>query len=1048
MFFTEKKLEARIAELALHRYLDRKPIGNWKVKEDVSKEEKYPPGIDDSWEDFPVGSRWEGRDYYLWLVTEFTVPELGESDDFLLLFYFGKTGGGHNSGFESMLYIDDMPYQGVDSNHGEVFLDSSYSGQRLRLALKLWSGLEGGGVPQIMCHKFEYGDMAFLSKETDDLYYTSGVMLDTAAILDKNDPARVALLQVLEQTYNLLEWSVPGSVGFYNSVRLANDYLNKKVTEMPKYAPVTVTAIGHTHIDVAWLWRLKHTREKAARSFSTVLRLMERYPEYIFLQSQPQLYAYIKEDYPEIYEKIKEKVQAGVWEVDGAMWLEADCNLTSGESLVRQILHGSKFIKGEFGKEVKYLWLPDVFGYSWALPQILKKSGIDTFMTTKISWNQYNRLPHDTFWWRGIDGSEVLTHFITTPDGGLDEAGFSFYTYNGNLAPHTVKGIYDNYRDKTFNSELLLSYGYGDGGGGVNREMLEKRRRLDGMPGLPKVKTGRADAYFARLHETVEQAETYVHTWDGELYLEYHRGTYTSQAFVKKGNRKLELAYRDAELLHGWATKMRENWDYPAEKIYKGWEIILRNQFHDIIPGSSIHEVYEDLKEEYALAAERAVKLCTSFAEAYPSRVANKWTVFNTAAWRRDELVFVPEEEIVDMLQAGCFVTCDNVVLDSVRTSDGYQVYVKGIPPLSSLTFSYVERVREDDLVSPFAICENEIETPFYCIVWNDQGQLTSIFDKTAQREVLKEGGLGNYLRIFEDKPMQFDAWDIDLYYMQKYEDVLASKIEIQSQNGLSACIVFTYVFGQSKMLQEMIVYANSRRIDFKTNVDWQERQRLLRTFFDVDIRATEATYQIQFGNVKRLTHWNTSWDMARFESVAHQWVDFSERDYGVALLNDCKYGHTVKDQTMSMSLLKGAIAPDPMADIGKHEFTYSILPHRGDFVAGAVTQAAWALNRPLVLCQGDAGDEAFIKIAEVDFDEPVVAIDAIKQKESGEGLIIRMHEHTGSRRKLCLKPQFAFTVWQETNLMEKPIGEKQEEQEGKIFLELKPYEIKTILIR
>ncbi|GJM77454.1 hypothetical protein HMSSN036_96700 [Paenibacillus macerans] len=321
-----------------------------------------------------------------------------------------------------------------------------------------------------------------------------------------------------------------GLRGVYDSLAAAEEQLTRAISALPKSSPVTVRCIGHTHIDVAWLWRLKHTREKAARSFSTVLRLMEMFPEYVFLQTQPQLYEYLKQDYPELYEQIKERVKEGRWEAAGGMWLEADCNLTSGESLVRQLLYGTRFLREEFGAECTYLWLPDVFGYSWALPQILRKSGFDTFMTTKISWNQYNRMPHDTFKWRGIDGSEVLTHFITTPQDG----SFWWYTYNGNIEASSVQGIWDTYRDKEINKELLLSYGYGDGGGGVNREHLELRRRLEAMPGLPNVVTGRADEYFAKLHETVEKADRYVHTWDGELYLEYHRGTYTSQAYNKK----------------------------------------------------------------------------------------------------------------------------------------------------------------------------------------------------------------------------------------------------------------------------------------------------------------------------------------------------------------------------------------------------------------------------------------------------------------------------------------------------------------------------------
>ena len=1048
MFFTEKKLKARINELAPYRYLNRTPIGGWQMMEDTTKEMKYPPEKDENWQDFPVGSRWEGRDYYLWIQTELEVPILPAEEDFLLLFYFGQTGGGHNSGFESLLFINGEPYQGVDSNHPEVFIDTyKYGGKTIKLAIKLWSGLEGGGPPQVMSHQFLYGDYALLSPEIDDLYYTSQVMLDTILLLKQEDPTRVALLNILDQTFNKIDWTNGGDEAFDHTIELANQYLKEELKKLPKNTPVTITTIGHTHIDVAWLWRLKHTREKSARSFSTVLRLMERYPEYIFLQSQPQLYAYIKEDYPEIYEKIKEKVSLGKWEVDGAMWVEADCNISSGESLVRQIFHGARFIRQEFGKTTKYLWLPDVFGYSWALPQILKKAGIDTFMTTKISWNQYNRMPHDTFIWRGIDGSEVLTHFITTPEPGADlNQPLHRYTYNGVLEPSTVKGIYDSYRNKDFNSNLLLSYGYGDGGGGVNREMLEKRRRLDEMPGIPQVKTGQVGEFFDTLHETVRGTKNYVHTWDGELYLEYHRGTYTSQAFVKKWNRRLELALREMEMLHTWALAKKSEWVYPQDKIYQGWETVLRNQFHDIIPGSSITEVYEDAQVEYQGAWDLMTKAQDEFVKEYQLASDTIWTVYNTAGWARaEEILFIPIQE------KGYFKGGNGQMLASKKTAAGYYLEMERMEAFSSRVIMFVpDDDPEEDLGESglFELEQTHVETHFYKVEWNEAGQLTSIWDKRFEREVLKEGGLGNYLRIFEDKPMQFDAWDIDLYYIQKSKTLTANKIEVTANDAFFVRVEFTYEFGKSNLVQEMVLYRGNARIDFKTKVNWQERQQLLRASFDVDIRATEATYQIQYGNVKRPTHWNTSWDMARFETVAHQWVDFGERDYGVALLNDCKYGHNVKDQTISLSLLKGAISPDPTADLGEHEFTYSLLPHEGDFIAGKVTEEAWDLNNPLQAYPGDGGQSVLLQVAAGKSGEEAVMVDAFKKKEDGEGFILRLHDHMGSKRKITIKPKFVFSNWQETNLLEEPIGEKQEFGEGEIYLELNPYEVKTILIK
>jgi len=1037
MFFFKEKLKARIKELEPYRYMERTPVTGWLKKEDPTKSLKYPPEIDESWEHLKMGEYWEGRDKYLWLRAEFQVPDC-RGKELVLLFDFGKTGGGHNSGFESLLFINGEPYQGVDSNHKEVFLDEQYFGKKIELALKLWSGLEGGGPQKIMRHHFKYGDCAILNPTVDDLYYTSNNMLKTVEAIDPNLPESVRLLNALERAFREIDWSYPGSEIFYQSCEKANEVLTAELSSMEKNTSVNITAIGHTHIDVAWLWRLKHTREKAARSFSTVLRLMEKYPDYVFLQTQPQLYKFIKEDYPEIFEKIKSKVKEGKWEIDGAMWLEADCNIPSGESFVRQILHGSRFIKKEFNQDIHYLWLPDVFGYSWALPQILKKSGINTFMTTKISWNQYNRMPHDTFIWRGIDGSEVLAHFITTPEPENIGTGSWFYTYNGLLEPSTVKGIYDGYRDKNINQNLLLSYGYGDGGGGVNRDMLENRRRLDKIPGLPYVKTGKAKDFFEELHETINDTDQYVHTWDGELYLEYHRGTYTSQAYVKKMNRRLEFAYREMELLQSWAYKTLPNWEYPAEKLHAGWEIILRNQFHDIIPGSSIHEVYQDNKEDYANALKIITELKEDMAKKLFKASGCSWTFMNTAGWERNDIVKIPVH------QEGYFLDENGQKLNSVKTNEGYEVQLTGLPALGSKQISFITGPENGQKEIPFRAREKRIETPFYHIEWNNEGQLTKIYDKEYQRNVLDESGRGNILQLFEDKPMNFDAWDIDLYYIQKKKELKASSIEMIEVNALYAVIQFTYEFGKSRIVQYMKVYRDNRRIDFETKVDWHERQQLLKAAFEVDVRATQATYDIQFGNVKRPTHWNTSWDMARFESVAHKWVDLSERDYGVSLLNDSKYGHDVKDHTMRITLLKGAIYPDTEADIGEHAFTYSLLPHKGDFVDGWVEQAAWELNNPLLGMQGitSFGHTPFFEIENGEH----VVIDAVKKQEDGDGLIVRIHEFTGSKTKVKLRPTFAFHQWVETDLLENIIDGKVAQQSDAAELSFKPYEIKTIL--
>jgi alpha-mannosidase len=662
-------------------------------------------------------------------------------------------------------------------------------------------------------------------------------------------------------------------------------------------------------------------------------------------------------------------------------------------------------------------------------------------MTTKISWNQYNRMPHDTFQWRGIDGTEVLTHFITTPEPWSEEDSW-FYTYNGRIIPKTVKGIWDTYRDKEVNRNLLLSYGYGDGGGGVNREMLEMRRRLSDLPGLPKIETGTAGDYFRNLQETVANTDRYVHVWDGELYLEYHRGTYTSQAYNKRMNRKLELLYREAEWLNALQSVVSEDWsNYRQTDLDEGWRIILRNQFHDIIPGSSIREVYEDSTIEYAQAEaigqsvwEQSTKALVNGSE------AGKYTIWNNASWEVTELVEIAVET---GMEAGHWVNSEGKQLQAQREGDRWIIEVSDIPSLGYTTISFVTDVNSEPLSTPFKLSESGISTPHLEIVWNEQGQLSSIYDKHEQRQVLANGSHGNVFQVFEDKPLAHEAWDIDIYYQQKMREVIdCTSIEV-IENGSLRCIVqFTWSYMDSTIKQQMILHAGHRRIDFVTNVDWHEKKQLMKVAFPVAIRATEATYDIQFGNVKRPTHWNTSWDYARFETVGHQWADLSDRGYGVSLLNDCKYGYDIKDNVMRLSLIKSATHPDPDADQGEHSFTYSILPHTGDWLQGDTVRQAWSINNPLRSTMGQAEVETKSMIR---LSTNTVMVSALKKSEDGQKLVVRVHDYSGSRQQIDMMSDLNIISWQECNLMERPEGEVH--TEPVITFVLDPYEIRTFEI-
>lgn len=1037
MFLTDRKLERRIAELQEYRYRDVLHLKEFAVQEDVQGVVNPALPVDfQGWDSLCVGDTWSGRDRFLWMHREIPVPSEWTGKKIVGIFDFGNTGAGNNAGFESMLYLNGEMYQGVDANHKEAFFDDRLCGTVLDVTFRLWSGLEGGGVPTAQEHRIARADLAWLDEQVDDFYYLGSMVWQTLKVLDERDPVQHDLRQALDRACHCIDWSDPGSDAFYESVHEADELLNRAIDAMDKTSSVEISCIGHTHIDVAWLWRLKHTREKCSRSFSTVLRLMEQYPEYVFLQTQPQLYEYMKEEFPELYARIKERVREGRWEADGAMWVEADCNLTSGESLVRQILLGSNFIREEFGREVEYLWLPDVFGYSWALPQILKKAGIDTFMTTKISWNQYNRMPHDTFWWRGIDGSEVLTHFITTPEP-WNEPGSWFYTYNGKLLPMTVKGVWDAYSEKQTNRNLLISYGYGDGGGGVNRDMLENRRRLDRIPGLPAVKPSTAASYFRRLHETVEHTDQYVPVWDGELYLEYHRGTYTSQAYNKRMNRRMELLYRRAE----WLTAMAavESGDLAGakqEELTKGWKHILTDQFHDIIPGSSIHEVYEDSRKDYAYIESVAQAVQKDALAQLLEEREDTYTVFNSSAWEQTAIVAIPNE------RAGVYRDEAGRELTAQPAGAYTYVEVRQVPPMGAAVIRFTQEHKPEEAEARFAICGKEIETPYYSISLNGYGQITRLYDKTFDREVLPRGERANVLQMFEDKPLDNDAWDIDIFYQEKMREITdLTRFEVTECGPLQMKLRLEWRYMDSAIAQDMILYSDSRRIDFRTTVDYHEKHQLLKAAFPVDIRSTYGTYDVQYGNVRRPNHWNTSWDQARFESVAHRWADLSERDYGVSLLNDCKYGHDIKDNVIRISLLKAATHPDHLQDQGYHEFTYALLPHGGDFVDGRVVQEAYALNDPMQAVAG-AGvpGRSFLR-----FDTEQVELDAVKKSEDGRYLVVRFHEFAGAARKVTMRTGFPFGSWMECDLRERPVTEPSKEQA--VSLALHAYEIKTVLL-
>ena len=972
---------------------------------------------------------WYGPDLHYWFRADVTVPESFDGKPLWMhvCTQIDEWDDAKNPQF--LLFVDGKVTQGIDMNHRDVLLTRcAKAGETYRLELQAYTGILHTEFNLIV-------DLREIDPEIQGLYYDLAVPLQAFPRLEPDGKPRRDLERVLNDAVNLLDLRHPYDGNFYQSVSEARAFLKQALyTDLAGDDDVIATCIGHTHIDVAWWWTVAQTREKVCRSFATVLKLMEEYPDYKFMSSQPQLYYFLKERYPELYEQIKKRVAEGRWEPEGGMWVEADCNLTSGESLVRQFLYGKRFFKEEFGVDNRILWLPDVFGYSGALPQIMAKCGIDYFMTTKLAWNQFNKMPYDTFRWRGIDGTEILTHLITTLGVGQDEKDF-FTTYNGMLHPDAILGGWHRYQQKDINNDILISYGYGDGGGGPTREMLETSSRMDkGIEGVPKVRQAFARTYFDELKERVEGNKR-LPTWEGELYFEYHRGTYTSMARNKRSNRKAELHMMDLELLGVLADPKAA---YPDAELDGLWHGILINQFHDILPGSSIHEVYEVTKKEYE-EMEAQISVLTDERVKALICEGEGVTVLNTTGFERDDVVELGDCDAEALLDE------NGSVYPVQQTRKGAVAFVKDLPSKGYKTFGKVSAGEEK---RPFCLSPDShaLETPFYQVVFDENGCIGQIYDKENDRNVLKPGEAGNLMRVYEDKPIYYDNWDVDIYYTEKFWDVTDLRGFSWVEMGpVRATLRLERQFSHSTITQEIHFYADLRRIDFETTVDWKEHQSLLKVHFPVDVHTDEATFEIQYGNVTRKTHRNTSWDKARFESCGQKWMDVSEGHYGVSLLNDCKYGHSVKDSCIGLTLIKSGTEPNPTTDQEMHFFTYSLYPHAETWKAAGTVPQAFFLNQPALVSKGGKPGESF-SLASLNV--PNVVLETVKKAEDGDGVILRMYECENARTPVTLTFNRPFASAESCNCLEEPDGEPVKVDGNKVSFLVKPFEIKTIRIR
>jgi alpha-mannosidase len=948
------------------------------------------------------GSWGEKADTHEWFRFYADVPGASDGDIAVLELNSGASGWDATNP-QMLLYENGTVKQGLDTNHTTAVIAAR---GKVRCDVCAYSGMQGGKPLGFNAAVY------VLDAKIHALVGLMGVFCDILSYTEDETRTQSELSEILKKAVNMLDFCSPYSDGFYKSVQNARDCLSNALStrDLPK-----VMCVGHTHIDVAWVWDKRQTREKALRSFATAAELMRVYPEYKFMSSQARLYKYVKEQSPALFDKIKTLVAAGSWEPEGAMWVEADCNLTGGEFLIRQILYGNKFFSEEFKKTGRVLWLPDVFGYSAALPQILKKCGIGLFVTSKISWNEYNRMPHDLFIWRGIDGSEIKTYFITTQNKEKGKPTANITNYNGVATPSEIYGTYARFSDKELSDTVLMPYGYGDGGGGTTGEMIETVRLLNnGAEGCCKTEFASVGDFAQRLDKNLKGKTLPV--WAGELYLEFHRGTYTSVAKIKKNNRKSEFAFIAAEKL-AVTTELFFGERYPQKEFDGFLETILTNQFHDILPGSSIGEVYDTADKEYTEV----------FAGLSAAADSVRLRIRDAIQTETDGIVvFNPNPFAVDGL---------------VKT-DGGNVFARGIPA-------------NGYKVVPARVCQsavkasaNALSNRFFDIKLDNDGNITRFYDKTAKRDVVKKGGAANRITAYEDLPYEYDNWELKSYYHQKPRPVKGCGSHKCVREASRCGITVVRTFSRSKIEQTVWLYDDIKRVDFDTVIDWRDEHIVLKAEFDTDINADKATFDIQFGCTERPAHENTPWDAAKFESCAHKFIDISEYGYGVSLLNDCKYGHSVRGGTLGLTLLKSGTAPYENADKGWHEFTYALCPHEGDYREAGIVRQAYLFNNPMTALPVKASPGAFgaaeFSLASAKQDN--IFIETVKLAEDGSGYIARAYEAHNKTTDAEIGFGFDALAVYETDMTERRKTEC--EYDGKTLkCRFLPYEIKTFYL-
>jgi alpha-mannosidase len=923
---------------------------------------------------------------------------------------------------EVLLYADGVPFAAADLRHNLIPLPPHLlDGREHDLLLHGWTGL-GGSLHGDYRPRYYLQPCALLRLD-DHLHRFTALARNVLEVVQRTPSdfaPRGALITTLEKAFHTLE---------ADGADAAATALEDVLHTLPNAHPMHLYAVGHAHIDTAWLWTIEQTRGKAARTFQTALSLMARFPKYHFVQSQPQLYAFVQQDYPELFARIRQQVAEGRWEALGGMWVEADCNISGAESLARQFLLGKRWFSQQFGAnaDAPILWLPDTFGFPASLPQLARLAGIPYFFTTKLRWNERNQIPHDSFWWEGIDGSRLLAHFTPTPI----QVWLRIATYNANANAQAVLESWERLHDKEHLPLALMAYGYGDGGGGATPEMLENLAALQHIPNIPQVHMTHALAFFRALETYAEK----LAVWRGELYLETHQGTLTSQAWIKRANRKAEIALHNAEFLAAFAHA-HTAYAYPTERFTALWQTVCLHQFHDILPGSSIGEVYDQARPEYARVQAALSQISQSALSVLTEKIGGDYLALNTLDQSAPTLALLPSE-----LPPDKHLRCGETPLPAQSTEEGTLIALPALPPYSLTPLSLAEGAPPS--LPALIVTPERLENAHLALTFNAAGDLISLYDKDQDRPVLAEDGIGNQFQAFHDQPRTFEAWNIDpLDNLPFVRAAPAQSIRVVEAGSLRAMLEIVRRIKGSLITQRISLSAASRRIDFATQVDWRERQTLLKVAFPVAVRADEATYHIQWGTVKRPTHRNTSWDQARYEVAAHYFADLSEYGYGVSLLNDCKYGYDVREHVLRLTLIKSPIFPDPNADYGQHTFTYSLLPHTDPSLQMTFAES-YRLNMPVQIVPS-SGAAANILPALISSDAPTVIVETLKRAEDSDDLIIRLYRRTNERGKVTLRFGVPIRAVWRTNLLEEML-ENLPVTENSTAFNLNPFEICTL---